>query len=157
MQEYCSQLQLVIDNPNPRLQVLLGIEDHIKEKQRNPNHYIIIMINANENMWKNGRSNLREFIQSTGLVDAHNTSHPLLSPTPTFANGSNQIDYCLVSPRLIPFIVKAGILPLNFVVIGDHRTLFIDIAVEDILNGENHTMTEPTPRKLRLSNEKATN
>ena len=65
--------------------------------QQNPTHYIVIMIDENKYTWKSGRSRLREFAQSTGLVDVHNMVHPHLTTTPTYANGSDQIDYCLVS------------------------------------------------------------
>ena len=44
---------------------------------------------------------------------------------------------------------------MNYVVIGDHRTVYIDIDVREILKGHNHNIDELPTRKLRISNEKA--
>ena len=54
MQEYTSQLQMGIGNPDPRKQILSDLEEQFEELQRNPNHYIVIMMDANESMRKNG-------------------------------------------------------------------------------------------------------
>ena len=155
-QEYSSLLEDGIKFPNPRQQILDDLETDIRMVASNPKHYIMVCMDANESTRTKGKNSLQIFLRNSGLIDPMNHIHPQLEEVPTHINGSRQIDYCFVSPNLLPYVTKGGILPLNYSMISDHRTIFIDIKYTHLLQGEWIDPIGPTPRTLRLKNINAT-
>ena len=156
MQEYKQLLQRGERNPNPRQQVLLDLESEVQQLREDNNHHILICMDANESTRKKGKSKIQEFIDRLGMTDCHQHIHPELTETPTYVEGSSQIDYCIATPGIIPCIKQCGITALNYVVQGaDHRSLWIDIDSRMLLGGEYKAPVGAPTRGLRLKNIKA--
>ena len=120
LQEYTSLLEQGNSNPNPRQQILDDLKEEIFQLQNDPNHNVILFIDANKSLYTSKKNKLNQFIQSSKLVNIHQSLHPQLKETPTNVVGSRQIDYCFISTELIPNIERAGILPINYTMISDH-------------------------------------
>ena len=155
LQEYKSLLEKGMKNPNPRQQVLDDLESEIISLQEDEKHQIIVCIDANETTRKN-KSRIQAFLRHVGMIDAHSTQHPDLQETPTFSEGSNQIDYCFITPGIVPHVKRCGITPLNYAVQGaDHRSIWVDIEVDAVLGGVIKDPVGIKPRGLKLQNIKA--
>ena len=157
-QEYHSLLASGIPNPNPCQLLLDNLESRIQSLLRDVNNQIIVCIDANESLYHRHNNKLQQFLCHTGLIDIHHHCHPHLPETATHSNGSYQIDYTFVSPGVLrtpgvlPSVQGSSILPINYAMISDHRTLFLDLDVQQLLEGIwKHKQTAPT-RTLQLNN-----
>ena len=155
MQQYSALFEAGIRQPKPRQQILNDLEIEIQQLRKDKNHQIIVGIDANESSRQKGTSRIRDFAINTGLIDCHHYFHPELPETPTHAEGSKQIDYCFVSPGIIPSVTRCGILPLNYAAQSDHRSLYIDIDTTCVLGGKWKEPRGPPVRGLVLKNIKA--
>ena len=155
MQEYQALLENGVESPNPRQQILDDLEADIHATREDGETEIIVCIDANESTRKEGVSKLKLFRENTGLEDIHGYLHSDLEETPTYAEGSKQIDYILASPRVLQATNRGGILPINYMAQSDHRTLYIDIDIKEILGGKHKAPTGPPTRILKLRNVKA--
>ena len=63
------------------------------------------------------------------LTDTHCFKHGLETEQPTYARGTKQVDYVLVSKRLTAHIRATGAEPFNFRIFSDHRGIFVDFAL----------------------------
>ena len=113
LQEYNSLLHRGSKDPNPRQQVLQDLKADILRTMTDELHQIIVCIDANESTRRHKKSSIKQFMEDSGLVDCHQYSHPHLKETPTHAEGSSQIDYCFVSPNLLPHVQRCGITALH--------------------------------------------
>ena len=139
-----------------RQQILDDLKEEIFQLQNDPNHNVILFIDANKSLYTSKKNKLNQFIQSSKLVNIHQSLHPQLKETPTNVVGSRQIDYCFISTELIPNIERAGILPINYTMISDHWTLFIDIDTTKLFGGSKIDPVPIPPRCFKLNNVQAT-
>lgn len=95
-------------NADPRKQCLLDLAKHINTLRAH-NESIMLMIDANESL--KGRDGLKEFITSTGLVNA--VSFFLKVTRETQITGSEQIEYIFLSPDLLPFLISVTLFPFH--------------------------------------------
>ena len=132
------------------------MESEINQLRQDKHHHIIINIDANETHRKTDRSKIGDFIKRVGLIDCHQFLHPDLEETPTYVDGSTQIDYCFATVQVVEAIRQCGITPLNYVVQGaDHRSLWIDVDVDLLLGGKVKEHVHAPIRGLKLKNIKA--
>ena len=117
-------------NPNPRQQVLDDLEI-LQLQWKGDNDDIILMMDANNNLLEGA---LKKVLHKHKLSDAMGSLHGHDQP-PTYSRGTRIIDYIFCSERLINSIVNGGINPYNDVIPSDHRALFIDINVNQVLKG----------------------
>ena len=52
IQEYSSLFEEGYSNPNPRQQILDDLEEEINRIRQDPQHHLILMIDANESLYK---------------------------------------------------------------------------------------------------------
>ena len=151
--EYKALLERGDKQPDPRQQVLDDLEEAIHSIRQDEHHQVIIMMDANESHRKEGKSKLGDFIRRVGLIDCHQYSHPDLKESPTYAEASTQIDYCLVTPDVIDSIKQSGITPLHYAVQGaDHRSIWLDLDADMLLGGKVKAPIGPPVRGLKLTN-----
>ena len=152
MQEYRELIKKGYKDPKPRKMMLHDLSAFIRSKQQHPSlHYdFIICIDANESLSDN--QEFKIFTEENLLLDGLHHLHPTLPEVPTYQKGSKQIDYILISEGIIETAQRGGILPLNSIVISDHRMLYIDVNITSILKGMQSHKTHISTRKLRTDN-----
>ncbi len=84
-------------NPEPRKQVLLDLTQFVNSLHAEKTPFIILM-DANEPI--DGNEGMKQFMEDTGLVDTFSLRHP--ASRETHICGSQQIDFILISPDLVP-------------------------------------------------------
>ena len=134
MQQFIKLRELNFKNPDPRKELLSDLGNFIQEKYSNGNA-VVLMIDANESM-RSRNSMISRFASNNGLSDAHQFCHPELQPIPTYAGGSEKIDYIFISKEVEQCIRGAGVEPFYTDRLSDHRRLFIDIDMAAIFKGE---------------------
>ena len=154
-QEYAALLSKGIKDPDPRQQILDDLEKTILRLKEDTDHQIIICIDANEST-RSAKSKIQQFIKNTGMIDCHRHFHPDLSETPTHAEGSTQIDYCIITSGIIESVKRCGITALHYDVQGaDHRSVWLDLESNLLLKGVHKAPQSPPSRGLKLKNIKA--
>ena len=123
------------ENPEPRSQFLKDLKVYIKTL-REENHEIILMIDANESTGEK-HSHINKFFLECGLEDLHATKHRNLPDPPnTYMRGNKCIDFMAGTPGIISSMERAGIEAFSQTFHSDHRGLFIDINLTDLLAGK---------------------
>jgi exonuclease III len=118
-------------NPEPKKTFYNDLNSLIKEEKKK--HQIILMLDANSNLDQN--SILSKMVRKTTLIDTHTTMHSGQTPS-TYKRGRKKIDFIFVTPGLIPFITKCGILPFDQ---SDHRMIYIDVDLRGYLKNKEPT------------------
>ena len=114
-------------NPDPRVTFVDAMIALIKTLEAEKNHYIILMIDANESL-NEKEHQLRRIIHDTSLVDAFTHHTGELCDIPTYEDGKKRIDYIFTTTNLLPFIDKVGYLAFGEDnIMSDHKGAFIDI------------------------------
>jgi len=110
---------------------------------------IVLMMDFNENLLRDGP--LQMALKQVGLIDPIRLLHKHKSkPPPTSKTGSCPIDAIFVSAPLVN-ITRGGYLKLGQG-IGDHRPLFFDIPIQDILGESQFKIHRPEMRRLKCEN-----
>jgi hypothetical protein len=87
------------------------------------------------------------WLQKTGLIDVHGSLFGSTNIPSTHERGKVQIDYIFVSPDLT--IKRAGLLPFSKFP-GDHRALWVDIELKDMVGYKPPSLSLFTARRLKL-------
>ena len=146
-QQYHILLQQDQLNPEPRSQCIIDLEKFIKERQENQEE-IILSIDANETLetqaTKNTKINsIQTLQQNTGLTNmAEYTDYT----APTHIGG-RQIDFCFISPNLLPAVKNFKYLPFDSITSTDHKLYCIDF---DIYSLFDKTPEEAAPLTTRI-------
>jgi hypothetical protein len=117
------------NDPNPRQ---IFIEDMIlliRSISKNPENYIILMLDANENL-NDSEGGLSKLLYETKLIDIFSYLGGDECNIPTYIRGTRKIDYIFSSSNLIPHVRNAGCLPFFMHNNSDHRGLFLDVSEE---------------------------
>ena len=101
------------------------------------------MMDANDTLQQQ-HSNFSSWVRDHKLIDIHVRCHGIDGEPPTFARGSRRIDYMLATKGINEYVVAAGILPFNEFCTSDHRALFADIALHDLLKGSPNQLASQT-------------
>jgi hypothetical protein len=99
---------------------------------KNKNYEILMMIDANETVGEKP-GGITMILGKVGLIDLTSSKHPNGTPPNTHSRGSKKIDYMFGSIRVKEFCTRAGITPFGLGYQSDHRTLFIILDIEQIL------------------------
>lgn len=138
---------------HPRQQVLQDLETSIT-KIRSESHSIIILMDANESALTY-QSKIASWMNRLSLVDPLTTRHGHLDQPPSVFHGSARIDMILTTRDLAHYIVAIGSLPHDFLIPSDHRPLFLDIQLEEYLNGIPYDKISHSQRGIQSDNPKA--
>lgn len=90
----------------------------------------------------------KPWLTDLGLIDVHQThlAQPMLPAT--YERGTTQIDHILISQNLS--IHRAGFLPFSKFP-GDHRAIWVDIPIDNIIGFKPAPLHSPNARKLILN------
>ena len=116
-----------MENANPRNLFIADMLVLIKDLEKLPDNYIILMIDANEDVNDKERG-VSSIIEQTSLVDVF-TEHTMSECNiATYARGTKRIDYIFTSLNVIPFVERVGYTAFYSLNTSDHRGLFIDLS-----------------------------
>jgi hypothetical protein len=67
---------------------------------------IILMMDANEAMGKD-KNGISTVASDCDLIDVHTARHNEAATTATYARGTKKIDYILITPELLPLVIRS--------------------------------------------------
>ena len=138
-----------IEDPDPRKIFIEDMINLIQELEMNPNHHIVLMLDANESI-QDKEGSLRKLINSTTLTDVFSHLSGAECNIPTYYRDSRKIDYIFTSRNLFPYVKRCGILPFYQYNQSDHRGMFIDIS--NLLIDNKVELQRPSKRYIGSKN-----
>jgi hypothetical protein len=132
-------------NPDPRKIFIQDITKTINELEQSTNNYIVLMLDANENI-NDSEGGIRSLLRDTMLTDTFSHIGNLECELPTYIRGSRKIDYIFTSYSLLPYIKNVGCIPFYMYNNSDHRGMFIDI--EEKLIDNKIELQKPNKRNI---------
>jgi hypothetical protein len=132
-------------NPDPRKIFIQDITKTITELEQCANNYIVLMLDANENI-NDSEGGIRSLLRDTTLIDTFSHIGNLECELPTYIRGSRKIDYIFTSHSLLPYIKNVGCIPFYMYNNSDHRGMFIDI--EEKLIDNKIELQKPNKRNI---------
>jgi len=139
--------------PDPRAQLLQDLQEHITTYQSETTGFIVLM-DANESLTTK-HSALESWSQQVSLTDVHMQLHDHTTEIPTYIRGTKRIDYVFVSHNILPYVNRSGVLPYHFLKNNDHRSLYVDIALQRLLRCQLPQQYKSTTRPLSSNNPRA--
>jgi hypothetical protein len=89
---------------------------------------LVININLDTNERMGDKADgLQRLTAELGLTDIHGNQLRAQNAPSTYTRGSQQIDYGLVCPRLLPYIIRCGFGEFHDCPVTDHRWGYIDL------------------------------
>jgi exonuclease III len=116
----------------PRQAFLMDFDKYLHSLDKTESQFVV-MGDFNEVVGRNA-SGFAKITTSFQLVDVLSHFHSVQTEVPTYARGSERLDYVFCSVELLPAVAHCGAEPFNQHIFSDHRALFIDWH-EDILFG----------------------
>ena len=140
-----------LDKPNPRLLMWKALESFILSLQSRGD-LIVLMMDAN-GTFNDGELSMNRLRTICNLRDPHalRNDEP---PMPSYARGSQKIDFILVSDAILSTgaLVGAGTLALHHGIFSDHTLLFIDLDEHRLLRAASSKIMSPHGRLLNSKN-----
>ena len=114
---YAQQYKMMQDaghtDPRPRRQFITDLIADIQAKQADNKNHIILGLDANEILEPDGTpvksTSITYLKRECGLIGAYEHQHEIIGDTSSKKN--HKIDHLLVSPDLLPAIVRSGFFP----------------------------------------------
>jgi hypothetical protein len=139
-------------NPDPHKQFLTDLLTFITEtRDGDDKHEILLMLDANESTMENN-SQIAKFAAELNLIDLHLHHHRHMieeNPPPhTHETGSKRIDYIFGTSGVANNILSAGYTAFHSVFDTDHRGAFVDVHMNNILDGGTCDLYQDEPRNV---------
>ncbi len=153
---YAQQRAMLVSQNRPAKPRALFIDDliaYIQDCQLNGQD-IVLCLDANDTL-TGSNSGLRRLTTTCSLTDVHETLHPKTA-LPSHRRGWEKIVFIFVTPKILPSILRAGILPLDAACGSDHRLLFMDIDIIQDFNGITTDRINLKTRSFTTKNKKRT-
>ena len=134
---------------DPRTQVLHDLKkaiqtDILKKRQ------ILVLGDFNENVLNPSSAGVQS-MKSAGLINVLESNIMITQSTRSHSRGSHVIDGVWATPYIQEKIMACGLAPFNFVYPSDHRGIFIDIDILEILDAREIDITPPPYRRLKCT------
>lgn len=148
---YKQQLNLMLqqeqETQDPRTQTIIDLENFIQARIANKEE-IILSIEANETIEDTPTpkpNSVRSMSENLGLINltTNSTSH---QETHT---GGRCIDFCFITPNILPSIKAFGYLPYNPITSTDHQPYYLDLKVQTLFAHTPDMPQNPTSRLLK--------
>jgi hypothetical protein len=130
--------------PNPRQQFFDDLQEVILGKL-DDDHDIILMMDANATMEKDWK--FQRFLNNCALHDLH---HKEPAPSTYIGSPTRRIDFIFGTTRVHKALKAAGTLSYLDGPQADHRGLYIDVDVKDLLGQSQQSLVLPPPRLRHL-------
>ena len=137
---------------NPRQHILETLSDDIS-KDRDHNRQILVMGDFNENILDDSLNN---FFSANSLTNVISHLIPDLPTCRSYYRGRYLIDGIWATPQVCNAIRNLGIAPFYYKVPSDHRAMYFDVNIHQILDAHNSNMTAPPYRRLKSTIPKRT-
>ena len=134
---------------NPRLQILRDLKRSI-QRDIDRKRQILLVGDFNENMLGTKGDTIR-MMSEIGLVNVLETNLSAPAGTRSYCRGSTIIDGVWATPYVQQKIISFGLAPFDFLYTSDHRGLFIDIDILDILDARDVHVQLPAYRRLKCT------
>ena len=135
--------------PRPRRQFIKDLIADIKEKQADNNHQVILGLDANEIIEVDGApvktTSITHLKRECGLTDVYEYQHESIGDTSS--KKSHKINHLLVSPDVLPTIIRSGFLPWGTPFDSDHRTGFDNFSANLLFRKKDSDTTALSARK----------
>ena len=118
-------------------------------QQQNQGNEVLLMMDANTPL---DSAEARAFIAAANLYSIAEYKFPNKKLPRTFQFGSQCIDICLVTRKLLEWIIKFGYFPFFMHSLFDHRGEVIDVRCNEFFGSMKVDETRRVTRKLRASN-----
>ena len=135
---------------NPREKV---IDDLLSCIQRDLDRGNDIILTGDFNEALGDKEGTHERLQSLGLTNV--LQHMLEDLPRTFVRGKNCIDHLYASSRVLQALTSVGIAPFEFFIRSDHRAIYFDINIRDVLDVETNHFPPFIFRRLKMTSKSA--
>ena len=145
---WTNQRTVLLENnitTNPREHIITTLCNHIK-KDFQQSRSVIICGDMNENIFANGISSS---LEKMGLVNLFKSMQHNLEGVRSCSSGSTIIDGVWMSQNVYQRVTRKGFAPFDFIFSSDHRGLYFDIDIRDLLDNTCHNLILPTYRRLK--------
>lgn len=137
----------------PRRYFIQDFISYIKSLVITPNDYIIVMIDANEQLGEDYQG-ITTMMEKLGLIDTFTRHHQRPCEISTHHSSANKrIDFILSTANLMPHIEACGYTPFYTNVDTDHRGLFLELK-PSFIDGQAR-ITKPPSRLVGRTTSKA--
>lgn len=136
---------------NPRAAFTRDMITFVKHRQSDGDH-ILIVGDFNETIDESG-SGTAEILAKCRLVDLCGHKLGDITIPNTYKRGPRRLDYALISPELLLVVSKVGYDPFDYRgITSDHRGLYIDLALENILGDKTRPLGSLQRRDFTADN-----
>jgi hypothetical protein len=136
-----------IKNPDPIKLFYKDLSTEIK-KWTHDGCKIILMLDANEPL-REQPGGLGHLVGENSLVDLSEKILHDKTNVSTYARGTKKIDFIFGTKQVEKFCIESGIVPFGFGYPSNHRALFIQVNIGEILNTTVTTVESWLARKLQ--------
>jgi hypothetical protein len=152
MQQWSLLREQGIKNPDPIKTFYNDLSTEIQNWTRD-GCKIILMMDANEPL--GGRpGGLGHLVGAHSLIDLSEKILHDKSNVSTYARGTKKIDFIFGTERVKNFCTDSGIVPFGFGYPSDHRAIFIQVNIGEILNSKISAVESRMARKLQIATPK---
>ena len=130
---------------NPRRQFLHDLQQTVLHLQELGNG-VILMLDANSTI---DDRDFSDFVASCGLNDLHSL-HP--SPSTYIGSTNRRIDFIFGCDEVLPYVVRSGTLAYTEGPQSDHRSLYIDLSPDFVVQPRWSQVTSSASRGLYTGN-----
>ena len=123
-QQQLQSLRLADREDTPRRALLLDIDKYL-QTLKSPTAMFVIMGDFNEIVGKDP-SGFAKITSKFDLVDIHRHYHSIKHEVPSYARGTDRIDFVFCSSAILSAVQACGVEPFNQHIFSDHRAFFVD-------------------------------
>ena len=145
-QQQLTALRLVDRDLTPRQAFIYDIDTYLTNLTT-PETQFVIMGDFNEVIGVD-QSGFSKISTKFSLVDIHGHFHSITTEVPTYARGTERLDYILCSTPLLTAVSKCGAEPFNQHIHSDHRALFVDWDEVQLFGSLTPTLKSHSQRRL---------
>ena len=147
---WCQHREILLKNNitiDPRQHILDSLLAEITEDQR-MNRQVLILGDFNEDTFGNKLNDLFHRVGLTNIIKKYISSE---ESARSYFRGKSVIDGCWASPQVAKHVNAVGLAPFSYIIPSDHRGIFIDINIHELLDDYNPLFVPPPYRRLKSS------
>ena len=146
-QQQLQSLRLADRDSTPRRALLVDMEKYLTTL-KGPTAVFVIMGDFNEIVGKDP-SGFAKITSKFDLVDIHRHFHSVKYEVPTYARGTDRIDFVFCSSEILSAVAACGVEPFNQHIFSDHRAFFVDWHESNLFGSVAPTVVSHPQRRLQ--------
>lgn len=132
-------------NMNPRQHCIQSLCDRIKDDIKQ-SRSVIVCGDFNDNIFS---PNINQKFESVGLKNIFSSRQQIFEATRSCSTGSTIIDGVWMSLDIQDNLIRSGFAPFDFIFSSDHRGIYFDIDMRQLLDHKNHNLLPSPYRRLK--------